>query len=87
VTIDHNPLPPMIVALGFTRLYLDIPGPRAATIAIVLTKEDLAKFNALGEGDAPVEVINQVTGYPHLVERGPCGLGCYCGARLGRTPK
>jgi hypothetical protein len=86
VTIKHHPLPDAIEALGLTRLYLDIPGPRPATIAIVLDDEDMAKFNLLprGKDGGTAEVTNRVTGYRHLVERGPCGAHCYCGARLGK---
>jgi hypothetical protein len=89
VAAGNKALVAKIEALGFRRLYLEIPGPRPGTLAIVLDKADQVKFDLLprGKDGGTIEVTDQITGYPHIVERAPCGLRCYCAARLSKQAR
>lgn len=62
-------------------------GPKGIRVFMVVSIEDKFRFDSLpfpedGEKRRTVKVRNLVTAQDVKVRRGPCGLGCYCGAEV-----
>lgn len=61
-------------------LFADLANVR---VMLIVTPEDMAAFDALPpRSKRTVRVVNLLTDEPLYITRAPCGLGCYCSARI-----